>query len=150
MIVCGKKDDSLRERLLCESELTLPKAMSADVEFSKYFHHRAKCAAYKRSAANVIEKSLTKLKKPKLNRLLLRNMNFSLIQEILKKTPEKLVITFQIKNELSDWNDTFSSNGSPISYKVDTGTHYNVTPAESLENISPKPDLQLVNVKLCA
>lgn len=77
-------------------------------------------------------------------------MNFSLIQEILKKTPEKLVITFQIKNELSDWNDTFSSNGSPISYKVDTGTHYNVIPAESLENISPKPDLQLVNVKLCA
>lgn len=77
-------------------------------------------------------------------------MNFSLIQEILKKTPENLVITFQIKNELSDWNDTFSSNGSPISYKVDTGAHCNVTPAESLENISPKPDLQLVNVKLCA
>ena len=29
MIVCGTNDNSLRERLLCESELTLPKAISA-------------------------------------------------------------------------------------------------------------------------
>ena len=29
MIVCGTNDNSLRERLLRESELTLPKAISA-------------------------------------------------------------------------------------------------------------------------
>ena len=56
----------------------------------------------------------------------------------------------QIKNEPSDWNITISSNGTPISYKIDTGAQCNVIPVESLENISPKPDLQPVNVKLSA
>ena len=54
----------------------------------------------------------------------------------------------QIKNEPSDWNITLSSNGTPISYKIDTGAQCNVIPVESLENISPKLDLQPVNVKL--
>ena len=54
----------------------------------------------------------------------------------------------QIKNEPSDWNITLSSNDTPISYKIDTGAQCNVIPVESLENISPKPDLQPVNVKL--
>ena len=56
----------------------------------------------------------------------------------------------QIKNEPSDWNITVSSNGTPTSYKIDTGAQCNVIPVESLENISPKPDLQPVNVKLSA
>ena len=54
----------------------------------------------------------------------------------------------QIKDEPSDWNITLSSNGIPISYKTDTGAHCNFIPVESLQNISPKPDLQPVNVKL--
>ena len=53
----------------------------------------------------------------------------------------------QIKNEPSDWNITLSSNGTPISYKIDTGAQCNITPVEILDNISPKPDLQPVNVK---
>ena len=48
----------------------------------------------------------------------------------------------QIKNEPSDWNITLS--------KIDTGAQCNVSPVDSLENISPKPDLQPVNVKLSA
>ena len=56
----------------------------------------------------------------------------------------------QIKNEPSDWNITLSSNGTLISYKIDTGVKCNVIPVESLENTSNKPDLQLVNVKLSA
>ena len=56
----------------------------------------------------------------------------------------------QIKNEPSDLNITLSSNGTPISNKIDTGAHCNVIPVESLENISPKPDIQPVNVKLSA
>ena len=55
-----------------------------------------------------------------------------------------------IKNQPSDWNITISSNGTPISYKIDTGAQCNVILVESLENISPKPDLQPVNVKLSA
>ena len=43
-----------------------------------------------------------------------------------------------------------SSNGTQVSYKIDTGAQCNVIPTESLENISPKPDLQPVNVKLSA
>ena len=43
-----------------------------------------------------------------------------------------------------------SSNGTPISYKIDTGAQCNAIPTESLESISPKPDLQRVNVKLSA
>ena len=54
----------------------------------------------------------------------------------------------QIKNEPSNWNITLSSNGTPMSYKIDTGAQCNVIFVESLENISPKPDLQPVNVKL--
>ena len=52
----------------------------------------------------------------------------------------------QIKNEPSDWNITLFSNGSPISYKIDNGVQCNVISAASLKNISPKQDLQPVNV----
>ena len=56
----------------------------------------------------------------------------------------------QIKNKPSDWNITISYNGIPISYKIDTGVQCNVIPVESLGNISPKPYLQPVNLKLSA
>ena len=56
----------------------------------------------------------------------------------------------QLKNKSSDYNITLSSNNAPMSYKIDTGVQCNVIPVESLENISPKPDLQVVNVKLSA
>ena len=55
-----------------------------------------------------------------------------------------------IESEPSDWNITSSSDGTPISYKIDTGVHCNVIPVKSLEYISPKPDHQLVTVKLSA
>ena len=47
----------------------------------------------------------------------------------------------QIKNEPSDWNITLFSNGSPISYKIDTGVQCYVISAACLKNISPKQDL---------
>ena len=75
---------------------------------------------------------------------------FFLDRIYLKKNPENLVNISQIKNETSDWNITISSNGTPISYKIDTGAQCNVIPVESLENISPKLDLQPVNVTLSA
>ena len=68
----------------------------------------------------------------------------------LQKTPENLVNISHIKNEPSDWNISLSSNDTPISYKIDTGAQCNVIPVEYLENISPKLDLQPVNVKLSA
>ena len=61
-----------------------------------------------------------------------------------------LVNISQIKNEPSDLNIAISFNGTPISYQIDTGAQCNVIPVESLENISPKSNLQLVNVKLSA
>ena len=45
---------------------------------------------------------------------------------------------------------TLSCNDTTISYKKGTGAQCNVIPVESLENISPKTDLQPVNVKLSA
>ena len=42
-----------------------------------------------------------------------------------------------MKNEPSDWNIALSSNGTPISYKVDTDAQCNVIPVESLENNPP-------------
>ena len=105
-----------------------------------------------RSAVQVIQKLL------KLNYLLLTNMNFSFIQTYLHRNPENLVNISRIKNEPFDWNITLSSNGTPISYKKDTGdiSYKKDTGAQyviltkSLENITPKPDLQPVNVKLYA
>ena len=41
-----------------------------------------------------------------------------------------------------------SSNGTPISYKIESGAQCNVIPVESLVTTSPNPDLQPVNVKL--
>ena len=66
----------------------------------------------------------------------------------LQENLENLVNISKIKNEPSDWNITFSSVGNPISYKIDNGAHCNVILVESVENISPRPDLQPVNVKL--
>ena len=54
----------------------------------------------------------------------------------------------QIKNEPSDWNIILSSNGTLIFYKIDTGAQCNVMFVECLGNISLKPDLQPVIVKL--
>ena len=68
----------------------------------------------------------------------------------LKKNPENLVYISQIKTEPSDWNITLYFNGTPISYKIDTGAKCSVIPVGSLEDISPKLDLQPVNVKLSA
>ena len=61
-----------------------------------------------------------------------------------------MVYISQIKNEPSDWNITLYFNGTPVSYKIDTGAKCSVILVESLEDISPKPDLQPVNVKLSA
>ena len=137
MIVCGTNDNSLRERLLCESELTLPKAISAGrtaeetrkhareilklnetiglhkiskrwkprsqtsaqanetikkCRFCENSHDRGNCPAYGKFAINSNRKNyfkkccprnrktLHELNKPKLNDLLLTNMNFSLIR----------------------------------------------------------------------
>ena len=85
-----------------------------------------------RSAVHVIEKLSTKMNKLKLNHLLLTNTNFSLIRSIFKK-PRKIWLTFLI-----------SKMNLPI------GAQCNVIPVEYLENISPKLDLQPVNVKLSA
>ena len=56
----------------------------------------------------------------------------------------------QIKNELSNWNITLSSDGTLISYKIDIGAQCSVILVKNLENISPKSELQPVNVKLSA
>ena len=85
-----------------------------------------------RSAVHVIEKLSTKMNKLKLNHLLLTNTNFSLIRSIFKK-PRKIWLTFLI-----------SKMNLPI------GAQCNVIAVEYLENISPKLDLQPVNVKLSA
>ena len=85
-----------------------------------------------RSAVHVIEKLSTKMNKLKLNHLLLTNTNFSLIRSIFKK-PRKIWLTF-LKSKMN----------LPI------GAQCNVIPVEYLENISPKLDLQPVNVKLSA
>ena len=66
----------------------------------------------------------------------------------LQKHLQNLVNISQIKNKPSDQNITLSPNGTPISYKIDAGAQCNVLPVKSQENISPKPDLQPVNVKL--
>ena len=42
------------------------------------------------------------------------------------------------------------SNCTPISYKIDTDPQCNAIPVGSLEHLSPKPDLQPVNVKFSA
>ena len=68
----------------------------------------------------------------------------------LLKNPENLTNISQIKNEPSDWNITLSSNGTPISYEIDTDPQCNFILVKSLENISPKPCLQPINVKLSA
>ena len=98
-----------------------------------------------RSAVHEIEKLSMILKIPKLNQLLLTNKEFFLDTINLERNPKTLVSISQIKNEPSKWNITLESNGTPISCKMDTRAQSNV---KSLEHLSPKPDLQPVNVKL--
>ena len=206
MIVCVTNDNSLRERLLHESELTLPKAISAGhaaeetckhareilksnetidlhkilkhsksrsqasapateiikkCKFCENSDHHGKCPAYGKVCHNCNRKNHFKKYCPR-NRKTLQEIEqtetespsadehkFFLDTINLQKKPENLVNISQIKNEPSDWI-TISSNATPISHKIDTGAQCNVISVESLENISPKPDLQPVNVKLSA
>ena len=88
-----------------------------------------------KSAVHVIEKLYMKLKKLKLNQLLLKF--FLGMIDCQKKKPLKF------GQNLSDQIGylTLSSNGNRISYKIDTGAQFNVIPVEILENVSSKPDL---------
>ena len=54
----------------------------------------------------------------------------------------------QIKNDNSDWSITLPSNGTPVSYKIDTETQCNVPPLTILKKFDPEPDLCPVNIKL--
>ena len=131
-------------------------------KFCEISHHRGKCLAYGKVCHNCNRKNHFKKCCPR-NRKTLHKIEqtetespsadeyeFFLDRINLQKNPENLVNICQIKNEPSDWNITISSNGTPVSYKIDIGAQCNVIPVESLENISPKPDLQPVNVKLSA
>ena len=56
----------------------------------------------------------------------------------------------EIKNESSVWSVTLTSNGLPISYKIDTGTQGNIVPLKIYQKFNPQPDLHPVNLKLSA
>ena len=93
-----------------------------------------------RSAVHVIKKTLHEIEQTETESPSAGEYEFFLDMINLHKSPENLVNISQIKNEPSDWNITLSSNGIPISYKIDTGAQCDVIPVESLEeNISPKP-----------
>ena len=102
-----------------------------------------------KSAVRIIEKlhetEQTKTESPSAD-----EYKFFLDTVNLHKNPENLVNISQIKNEPYSLNITLFSNGTPTSYKIDFGTQCNVIPVDSLENISPKRDLQPENVKLSA
>ena len=203
MIVCGTNDNSLRERLLHESKLTLPKAIAAGhaaketpkyarkilksnetidlhkiskhsksksqtsaqatkiirkCKFCKNSHQPGTCPNYGKVCHNCDWKNYFKKCCP-FNRETLHKIEQTVTESPfadeyefflgtinLQKNSENLVNIPQIKNEPSNWNITLSSNGTPISYKIDTGAQCNIIPIKGLENISPKPDLQPVNV----
>ena len=102
-------------------------------------NHFKKCCPRNRKALHEIEKTETESVSAEKYELFLDKTN-------LQKNPENLVNISQVKNELPEWNITLSSNGIPVSYKMDTGAQCNVIPGESLGNIYPKPDLQPVNI----
>ena len=123
-------------------------------KFCENSHHRGKCPAYGKVCHNCNKKYHFKRCCP---------CNWKILHEIKQtetksririfpwydkssKIPENLII----KNEPSDCNITLSSNGTPISYEIDTRAQCNVIPVKNLESISPKPDLQPVNVKFSA
>ena len=56
----------------------------------------------------------------------------------------------QIMNENCDWSITLTSNGIPISYKIDTGARCNVIPLTILKKFDLEPELCPVNIKLSA
>ena len=131
-------------------------------KFCENSHHHGKCPAYRKVCHNCNRKNHFKKCCPR-NRKTLHKFEqtetespsadeheFFLNMIDLPKNPENLANISQIKNELSDWNITLSSNGTRISYKIDAGAQCNVFPVKSLENISPKPHFQPVNVKLLA
>ena len=56
----------------------------------------------------------------------------------------------EIKNDSSVWSITLTSNGLPISYKIDTGAQCKVVPLNIYQKLNPQPDLHPVNLKLSA
>ena len=187
----------MRERLLRESELTLPKAIAvshAAEETRKHAHeilksnetiHQHKISKHSNSRSQTstqgteiiktasFAKILTTVVNVKFNRknhvkkccprnrktlhnteqtetesLSADKYDFFLDATNLNKARENLVNISQVRNELSEWNITLPSNGIPVSYNMDTGAQCNVIAVKNLENMSPRPDLQPVNIKL--
>ena len=54
----------------------------------------------------------------------------------------------ETKNDSSVWSITLTSNGLPISYKIDTGAQCNVDPLKMCQKLNPQPDPHPVNLKL--
>ena len=102
-----------------------------------------KCCPRNRKTIHEIEQTKTESPSADEYKFFLDTIN-------LQRNPENLINISRIKNEPSGWNISLSSNGTPISYKIDTGAQCNAIHVETLENVSPKPDLQPVNVKFSA
>ena len=193
MIVCGTKDNSLRERLLRETDLTLSRAISAghaaeetrkhareiqssnptadlhrihkhekfrknpNTENSKDFikkckfcdksHPRGKCPAYGKICSNCKKKNHFKVCCPNKKNVHEIEESFDeqssdeyefFVDTIKVENPISLNVD-EIKNENSYWMISISSNGTPISYKIDTGAECNVLPSKIFEKLKPQP-----------
>ena len=77
-------------------------------------NHFKKCCPHNRKTLHKIEQ--TETESPSAD-----DCKFFLDMVNLQKNPENLVNISQIKNKPSNLNINLSSNGTPISYKIDTG-----------------------------
>ena len=119
---------------ICNQTSTQAKEIIKKCKFCENSHHRGKCPVYGKVYHNCNRKNH------------------------FKKCCPRNIKTFETElpsaDEYEFFLDTINLHRNPENLvnisKIDTGAQCNVIPTESLENISPKPDLQPVNVKLSA
>ena len=100
-------------------------------KFFENSHHHDKCPAYGKVCHNCNgknhfkkccphnRKTLHKIEQTETESPSADDCKFFLDMVNLQKNPENLVNISQIKNKPSDLNINLSSNGTPISYKID-------------------------------
>ena len=147
---------------LCKHHDQAPKRKSKEIikkcKFCNGSHPREKCSAYGRSYLNSNRKTYFKVYCPRNQKKVHQieetetdckdSSNLESFGEIIS-TLYPLNIN-ELKNESSVWSVTITSNGPPISYKIDTDAKCNVVPLKIYQKLDPQPDLHPVNLKISA
>ncbi|CAB4028015.1 RNA-directed DNA polymerase from mobile element jockey [Paramuricea clavata] len=124
---CGVADQSLRERLLRDADLTLAKVVDASIGAEE---RHAKELEKNQQSSDIHQ--VYHLKEKKLKE------SSKALDDVIKK----------LNHTKSDWSATLCLNGTDVNFNIDIGTQWIAIQKRLLSNLSPRPKIKTAKVPL--